>query len=151
MSVRVTLRIRVEGQSDEVVPEPTAEQLGEGIRRLDNASRNELSVEVAGPSASDGSQVYDDVVTSLLIGGGHGGRVCVSHVVRDMEGGWAQNYRFLVDPSESNQPETQIIGGQPTTLPARWWVLRDMAVRAGTYFLEHHGPDPALTWELDQP
>ena len=54
---------------------------------------------------------------------------------------------FLAEPERGDADEEGVIGGQLTALPARWWVSRELAIQAATYYLQNSGRDPSLNWE----
>jgi hypothetical protein len=92
----------------EIVPNPTWEQVEAAVRRLDNASLNDLYLQ---PDA-DNSETY------LCVGGG-GGRYVLAGVLA------GDRFPTLVDPNRPAEPaELLRVGGQEGDYPAN--VVHDL-------------------------
>ena len=139
-------RLPAEDPATVEVTSPGLPELLAALESLDGRARSEFSIDLHDSAWTPVTASDDDRVAALLVGGGEGGRVSVAHVVRDGEGGWDQDFVFLVEPFRGSQLEEHMFGGQGTTLPACAWVARDLAARAIGYLHESHGLDPSLRW-----
>lgn len=141
---------RQRNESREVRSEVSWHEVVAAIWQLDGHVFSELSLDAHDDSRPElaGSEYR---IESLLLGGGAADRVSVAHVVPDQRGHWDQNFRFVTERARGDGEETQLFGGVPTPLPARWWASRSLAVRAAQFFYESGGRDPELVWEESIP
>jgi Immunity protein Imm1 len=107
---------------------PDAAEVEQAIQQLDGGLGNELTL-----SSGD---------AGLIVAGG-----APRCMVSQYNSGGLPEMWFLAEPERGDAEEEGVIGGLPTALPARWWVSRELAILAATYYLEHSARDPSLNWE----
>jgi hypothetical protein len=127
----LVLRCRIEGAGSEVDSHADARTVAWAIQRLDGRRYNDLIVEPDGPD-------------SLSVSGGLNGRCLVGLHERGGEMIW-----YAAEPERGDELEENIVGGQETDLPARWWVTMELALKAAAFFFHHLARDPGLVWEQD--
>jgi hypothetical protein len=132
----LTLECRIERGRPESVRNPDPSAVSHAIRRLDGEVYNSLTLvpEPVGPSSPD----------FLSVSGGRGHRYLVGYHERGGEIIW-----YAAEPDRGDRLEENVVGGQGTELPARWWVTQGIALEAADFFIEHQTRDPDLVWEPD--
>jgi hypothetical protein len=143
----VSLSVHVEDLADpgqsryEDSQAPGWDAVEAAVRRLDGASYDGISLGrwLAGATSEDPGE-------TLYVDGGGRDRVYVMHMSDSGEG--TVSFR-LVEKARGDALEWGVAGSQGVDYPARFWVTKELALRAVRHLFEQGGRDPELEWEPD--